>query len=90
MPGSSAFIQIDSIKRPTCNSGQACTHTGYWQAERIAGQSWSYFEKGEPRRLEKGEIMPTQRVQSRHPRFLLSDRITVEEANVEWRLFGEA
>jgi TPR repeat protein len=90
MPGSSAFIQIDSIKRPTCNSGQACTHTGYWQAERIAGQSWSYFEKGEPRRFEKGEIMPTQRVQSRHPRFLLSDRITVEEANVEWRLFGEA
>ncbi|WP_256660590.1 sel1 repeat family protein, partial [Pseudomonas sp. G(2018)] len=32
MPGSSAFIEIDHLKRPICFSGQACTHTGYWQA----------------------------------------------------------
>jgi hypothetical protein len=89
MPGSSAFIQIDYIKRPTCTSGQACTHTGYWQAERIAGQR-SYLEKGEPRRFEKGEIMPTLNVQHRHSRFLLADRVTVEEEKIEWRLLGEA
>jgi tetratricopeptide (TPR) repeat protein len=90
MPGSSAFIQIDYTKRPTCNSGQACTHTGYWQAERIAGQSWSRLEKGTPRRFEKGEIMPTLNVKHRHSRFLLADRVTVEEENVEWMLLGEA
>ena len=89
MPGSSAFIQIDYIKRPTCISGQACTHTGYWLAESIAGQSWSRLEKGEPRRFEKGEIMPTLNVKHRHSRFLLADRVTVEEENIEWRLFGE-
>jgi hypothetical protein len=90
MPGSPAFIQIDYIKRPTCNSGQACTHTGYWQAERIAGQLWSHLEKGEPRRFEKGAIMPTLNVQHRHSRFLLADRFTVEEKNIEWSLLGEA
>ena len=90
MPGSSAFIQIDYIKRPTCISGQACTHTGYWLAESIAGQSWSRLEKGEPRRFEKGEIMPTLNVKHRHSRLLLADRVTVEEENIEWRLFGEA
>jgi hypothetical protein len=89
MPGSSAFIEIDYLKRPTCTSGQACTHTGYWQAERIAGQG-SYLEKGEPRRFEKGEIMPTLNVRHRHSRFLLADRFTVEEENIEWRLLGEA
>ncbi|WP_449105873.1 DUF6396 domain-containing protein [Pseudomonas mohnii] len=89
MPGSSAFIEIDYIKRPTCTSGQACTHTGYWQAERIAGQG-SYLEKGEPRRFEKGEIMPPLNVQHRHSRFLLADRVTVEEEKIEWRLLGEA
>ncbi|WP_371319151.1 DUF6396 domain-containing protein [Pseudomonas sp. PDM26] len=90
MPGSSAFIEIDYIKRPTCISGQACTHTGYWLAESIAGQSWSRLEKGEPRRFEKGEIMPTLNVKHRHSRFLLADRVTVEAENIEWRLFGEA
>lgn len=90
MPGSSAFIPIDYIKRPTCISGQACTHTGYWLAESIAGQSWSRLEKGEPRRFEKGDIMPTLNVKHRHSRFLLADRVTVEEENIEWRLFGEA
>jgi hypothetical protein len=90
MPGSSAFIEIDYIKRPTCTSGQACTHTGYWLAESIAGQSWSRLEKGEPRRFEKGEIMPTLNVQHRHSRFLLADRFTVEEEKIEWVLLGEA
>ncbi|PMZ85112.1 MULTISPECIES: sel1 repeat family protein [unclassified Pseudomonas] len=90
MPGSPAFIQIDNIKRPTCNSGQACTHTGYWLAESIAGQSWSRLEKGEPRRFEKGEIMPTLNVQHRQSRFLLADRFTVEEEKIEWSLLGEA
>ncbi|MGO4310069.1 sel1 repeat family protein [Pseudomonas sp. KB_15] len=90
MPGSPAFIQIDYIKRPTCNSGQACTHTGYWLAESIAGQSGARLEKGEPRRFEKGEIMPTLNVKHRHSQFLLADRVTVEEENIEWRLFGEA
>ncbi|CAI8901669.1 Sel1 repeat family protein [Pseudomonas sp. IT-P258] len=89
MPGSSAFIPIDYIKRPTCISGQACTHTGYWLAESIAGQSWWRLEKGEPRRFEKGDIMPTLNVKHCHSRFLLADRVTVEEENIEWRLFGE-
>lgn len=90
MPGSSAFIEIDYIKRPTCNSGQACTHTGYWQAVGIAGQSWSHLSKGEPRRFEKGEIMPTLNVQYRQSRLLLADQITVKEEKIEWRLLGEA
>ena len=90
MPGSSAFIKIDAIKRPSCNSGQACTHTGYWQAERIVGQSCSYLENGEPRRFEKGEIMPTLNVKHHHSRFLLADRVAIEEEKVEWRLLGEA
>ncbi|AFY20472.1 sel1 repeat family protein [Pseudomonas sp. UW4] len=90
MPGSPAFITIDYIKRPICNSGQACTHTGYWLAESIAGQSWSRLEQGEPRRFEKGEIMPTLNVRHRQSRFLLADRVTVEEENIEWRLLGEA
>jgi TPR repeat protein len=90
MPGSSAFMQIDYIKRPTCISGQACTHTGYWLAESIAGESWSRLEKGEPRCFEKGEIMPTLNVQHRHSRFLLADRFTVEEEKIEWVLLGEA
>jgi len=90
MPGSSAFIKIDAIKRPSCNSGQACTHTGYWQAERIVGQSCSYLENGKPRRFEKGEIMPTLNVKHHRSRFLLADRVTIEEEKVEWRLLGEA
>ncbi|PBJ16796.1 hypothetical protein BSF44_57130 [Pseudomonas sp. ACN8] len=32
--------------------------------------------------------MPTLRVQSHEPRFLLPDRITVNEENIEWRLLG--
>ncbi|WP_207265942.1 sel1 repeat family protein [Pseudomonas sp. GW101-3H06] len=90
MPGSSAFIEIDYLKRPICFSGQACTHTGYWQANCIAGQPFSSLRNLESRRFAKGEIMPTLNVQHRHSRFLLADRITVEEENIEWRLLGEA
>ncbi len=81
MPGSSAFIQIDYIKRPTCISGQACTHTGYWKAEGIVDKI---------QRFEKGEIMPTLNVQRSHSRFLLADRVTIGEENIRWSLFGEA
>ncbi|WP_137808299.1 sel1 repeat family protein [Pseudomonas sp. G(2018)] len=90
MPGSSAFIEIDHLKRPICFSGQACTHTGYWQANCIAGQPFSSLRNLESRRFEKGEIMPTLNVQHRHSRFLLADRVTIEEENIEWRLLGEA
>jgi hypothetical protein len=81
MPGSSAFIEIDYIKRPTCISGQACTHTGYWKAEGIVDKI---------QRFEKGEIMPTLNVQRSHSRFLLADRVTIGEENIRWSLFGEA
>ncbi|WP_256591028.1 MULTISPECIES: sel1 repeat family protein [unclassified Pseudomonas] len=48
MPGSAAFIQTHYLHRPTCNSGQPCTHTGYWQAESIAGQPWTSLQKASP------------------------------------------
>jgi len=64
--------------------------TGYWHAERVVGQSGGSLEKGEPRRFEKGEIMPTLNVEHRHSRFLIADRVMVEEESIEWRLFGEA
>ncbi len=34
--------------------------------------------------------MPTLNVQHRLSRFLLADRMTVKEENIEWILFGEA
>lgn len=89
MPGSSAFLKA-TFPVPICNSGQACPQTGYWQAARIAHQLLSRLEGGPIRRFEQGEIMPTQRVQSRHTRFLLSDKITVAEEKVLWELLGEA
>lgn len=89
MPGSSAFLKA-TFPVPICNSGQTCPQTGYWQAVRIAHQLLSRLEGGAIRRFEQGEIMPTQRVQSRHTRFLLSDKITVAEEKVLWELLGEA
>jgi hypothetical protein len=89
LPNSPDFIQA-SVPRPTCNSGQACPQAGYWEAVRVADTDYSILKDAEPRRFEKGEIMPTLRVQSRHTRFLLADRITVQEENIEWRLLGEA
>jgi hypothetical protein len=88
LPESPDFIQATS-PRPTCNSGQACPQTGYWKAD-IGSQLFSRLEGEQIRRFEKGEMLPTVRVQRRHSRFLLADRVTVEEENIEWRLFGEA
>ncbi|MNP01810.1 Sel1 repeat protein [compost metagenome] len=87
MPDSSAFIKA-SYPEPTCSSGQACPQTGYWQAARLSRDAYSRFNDGVIRRFEENEIMPTLRVQSHEPRFLLPDRITVIEENIEWRLLG--
>ncbi|MBC2693655.1 sel1 repeat family protein, partial [Pseudomonas sp. MBT-1] len=46
------------------------------------------LKDGAIRRFEENEIMPTLRVQSNQPRFLLADRITVNEENIEWQLLG--
>ncbi|MNQ81368.1 Sel1 repeat protein [compost metagenome] len=87
MPDSSAFIKA-SYPEPTCSSGQACPQTGYWQAARLSRDAYSRFNDGVIRRFEENEIMPTLKVQSHEPRFLLPDRITVIEENIEWRLLG--
>jgi hypothetical protein len=87
MPGSSAFIKI-GFPAPTCSSGQACPQTGYWQAVRLSRQADLGLKDGAIRRFEENEIMPTLRVQSNQPRFLLADRITVNEENIEWQLLG--
>jgi TPR repeat protein len=89
LPSSPDFIQV-SVPRPTCNSGQACPQAGYWEAVRVVSTDYVLLKDAEPRRFEKGELMPTLRVQSRHTRFLLSDRISVQEENIEWILLGEA
>ena len=87
MPGSSAFIKV-GFPAPTCSSGQACPQTGYWQAVRLSRQADLGLKDGAIRRFEENEIMPTLRVQSHQPRFLLADRITVNEENIEWQLLG--
>ena len=87
MPGSPAFIKI-GFPAPTCSSGQACPQTGYWQAVRLSRQAGLGLKDGAIRRFEENEIMPTLRVQSHQPRFLLADRITVNEENIEWQLLG--
>ena len=80
LPASPDFIR-EPYRKLTCNSGQACPQAGYWKAEGIVDGI---------RRFEKGEKMPTLNVRRSHSRFLLADRITVEEENIEWILFGEA
>ena len=80
LPASPDFIR-EPYRKLTCNSGQACPQSGYWKAEGFVD---------EIRRFEKGEIMPTLNVRRSHSRFLLADRITVAEENIEWILFGEA
>ena len=61
---------------------------GYWQAVRLSRQADLGLKDGAIRRFEENEIMPTLRVQSHQPRFLLADRITVNEENIEWQLLG--
>jgi hypothetical protein len=80
LPASPDFIR-EPYRKLTCNSGQACPQSGYWRAEGIVD---------EIQRFDKGEIMPTLNVRRSHSRFLLADRITVAEENIEWILFGEA
>ncbi|WP_447803163.1 SEL1-like repeat protein [Pseudomonas serbica] len=88
LPDSPGFIQATS-PRPTCNSGQACPQSGYWKAD-IGNQFFSRLEGAQIRRFEKGEILPTVKIQRHHSRFLLADRVIVEEENIKWILFGEA
>ncbi|KQN50214.1 hypothetical protein ASE98_23570 [Pseudomonas sp. Leaf48] len=80
LPDSPDFIRTP-YSTLTCNSGQACPQTGYWKAEGIINKI---------QRFEKGEMMPTLNVQRSHSRFLLADRITVQEEKIKWSLFGEA
>ncbi len=76
-PSSPAFITIPQ-PAPTCHSGQACPHTGYW----IAG-AYDVI-----RRFEQGEILPTLNVRKWGSRFLLPDRVTVGPEKVEWMFHG--
>ncbi|OPA89334.1 hypothetical protein BFW88_15240 [Pseudomonas fluorescens] len=86
-PDSPAFIKA-SYPEPTCSSGQACPQTGYWQAFSLSRDVYSRLKDGSVRRFEENEIMPTLRVQSHKPRFLLPDIITVNEESILWRLLG--
>ncbi|MCW1246798.1 DUF6396 domain-containing protein [Pseudomonas sp. SAICEU22] len=76
-PSSPAFITIPQ-PAPTCHSGQACPHTGYW----IAG-AYDVI-----RRFEQGEILPTLNVRKWESRFLLPDRVTIGPEKVEWMFHG--
>ncbi|MCM2362214.1 DUF6396 domain-containing protein [Pseudomonas sp. SR18] len=86
-PDSPAFIKASHLE-PTCSSGQACPQTGYWQALSLSRNVYSQLTDGTVRRFEENEIMPTLKVQSHKPRFLLPDIITVSEESIEWRLLG--
>jgi len=86
-PDSPAFIKA-SYPEPTCTSGQACPHTGYWRAFSLSRDVYARLSDGVIRRFEKNEIMPTLQVESHKPRFLLPDIITVNEESIEWRLLG--
>jgi len=87
MPGSPAFIKASSPV-PKCTSGQPCPQAGYWKAVWVINKAYAELREGDIRRFEENEIMPTLTVASRAPRFLLPDRITVGEENIEWHLLG--
>ncbi|PRW86651.1 sel1 repeat family protein [Pseudomonas simiae] len=87
MPGSPAFIKASS-PAPTCQSGQACPQTGYWQASRLTDASQASLQGGTIRHFEEGEILPMQSVERHHRRFLRADTTTVEDEVVEWWLLG--
>ncbi|WP_046383627.1 sel1 repeat family protein [Pseudomonas veronii] len=86
-PDSPAFIKA-SYPEPTCTSGQACPHTGYWRAFSLSRDVYARLSDGVIRRFEKNEIMPTLQVESHKPRLLLPGIITVNEESIEWRLLG--
>ncbi|MGG3797027.1 hypothetical protein ABEU86_22565 [Pseudomonas paraversuta] len=46
------------------------------------------MSKGVIHRFGQSQTMPTLKVQHREPRFLLADRITVNQENIEWQLPG--
>ncbi|MHC8305779.1 SEL1-like repeat protein [Pseudomonas sp. PB3P13] len=87
MPGSPAFIKA-TTPAPTCQSGQACPHAGYWQASRLTDASQASLQGGTIRHFEEGEILPLQSVERHHRRFLRADITTIEDEIVEWRLLG--
>ena len=86
-PDSPAFIKV-GFPAPTCSSGQPCPQTGYWEAASLSRDSYSSFKDRVIRRFEENEIMPTLKIQSNEPRFLLPDKVTVNEEGIEWRLLG--
>ncbi|WP_339483759.1 SEL1-like repeat protein [Pseudomonas sp. RL_5y_Pfl2_73] len=76
-PDSPAFIKAEQPST-TCQSGQACTQTGYWIAAGYAVI----------RRFEEGQALPTLNVRHREYRFLLPDRVTVGPEKVDWIFYG--
>ncbi|WP_434575147.1 SEL1-like repeat protein [Pseudomonas sp. Z3-6] len=76
-PDSPAFIKAEQPST-TCQSGQACTQTGYWIAAGYAVI----------RRFEEGQTLPTLNVRHREYRFLLPDRVTVGPEKVDWIFYG--
>lgn len=76
-PDSPAFIRAEQPST-TCQSGQACTQTGYWIAAGYAVI----------RRFEEGQTLPTLNVRHREYRFLLPDRVTVGPEKVDWIFYG--
>ncbi|WP_339492131.1 SEL1-like repeat protein [Pseudomonas sp. EA_15y_Pfl2_R67] len=76
-PDSPAFIRAEQPST-TCQSGQACTQTGYWIAAGYAVI----------RRFEEGQALPTLNVRHREYRFLLPDRVTVGPEKVDWIFYG--
>ncbi|MBT8768444.1 SEL1-like repeat protein [Metapseudomonas boanensis] len=90
LPASPHFITVD-FPEPVCNSGQPCPHSGYWQAVALAQDRFARIHNGEIRRFEQGEILPTLVVRQSHSRIWpLPDKVTVGEAQIEWRMLGEA
>jgi uncharacterized protein len=76
-PDSPAFIRAEQPST-TCQSGQACTQTGYWIAAGYAVI----------RRFEEGQTLPTLNLRHREHRFLLPDRVTVGPEKVDWIFYG--
>ncbi|MCH4870444.1 hypothetical protein [Pseudomonas sp. TMW22089] len=57
-------------------------------AVRLSRHAGTSLSKGVIHRFEQSQSMPTLKVQHREPRFLLADKIAVNEENIEWQLPG--
>ena len=57
-------------------------------AVRLSRHAGTSLSKGVIHRFGQSQTMPTLKVQHREPRFLLADRITVNQENIEWQLPG--